>query len=421
MPNTVTNSALVGDIIVTARLQIPDIPQTLPAPTASFSVVTATGSTLPTGTYLLKVTQRNPWGETLATAESSAQVVGANQGIQVTSALLPGAVVIRAYLTLVGGATGSEIQWMESSTSPFTISTPPTGAGTPPTNATAYLPDSDGDTFGAATLYAWLNEGLKKLSRAVGGLLDYAGVPTVSGQPMYVLPGEWLNISDVWYGGYWIQGGRRGDFFRRNAVTSQVLNNVTISIFTDKQVMEVSYQPDRNSGTTTTTSVMAATDTSVPITSGGVFLLPFGFAQFGTGSNIEIVSYSNLASNTMAGMIRGIGSTTAQAWPNGTTVTELSLFWCGKRVFNTFYAPGSSALNLPAPSGWESILPLYVLARARESEQDSQNADRLMKMFFDEANKWFLANKGVASFVQVGGANVPMTYSNTPAGGLIVR
>jgi hypothetical protein len=63
---------------------------------------------------------------------------------------------------------------------------------------------------------------------------------------------------------------------------------------------------------------------------------------------------------------------------------------------------------------------LYVLARAREAEQDSQNADRLYKMFEKEAKDWLLSNKGVASFIQVGGANVPMTYANTPAGGLIV-
>src|SRR5215831_4705986 len=102
---------LVGELVEDIREAITDQPQTLPAPTASFAVVTAVGSTLPTGTYLLVVTQRNPYGETLGTAESGAQVVGANQGIQVTSALLPGATAIRAYLTLPGGVSGSEIQF----------------------------------------------------------------------------------------------------------------------------------------------------------------------------------------------------------------------------------------------------------------------------------------------------------------------
>ena len=104
--------ALLGDILFSVRNKIPDLPPCLPPVSATVTVVSATGSTLPTGTYACIVTQRNNWGETLYASETTGLVVGANQGILVTSTLLPGAVAIRAYLTLPGGSAGSEIQFV---------------------------------------------------------------------------------------------------------------------------------------------------------------------------------------------------------------------------------------------------------------------------------------------------------------------
>jgi len=410
--------ALIGDVIIGARAQAPDLPPTLPAPTASFGVTGFTGSTLPPGNYFLVVTQRNPWGETLPSAESVIQVVGANQGLQVTSTFLPGATVIRAYVTQPGAPAGSENQFIESTLSSFTISAPMPSSGSPPANPSAYLPDMYGPQVSATVMFNWLNEGLKKLSRIVGGLLDYSGVPTQAGNPLYVVGGEWLKIIDVWYNGYWVQGAKRGDFFRRNAVTAQILTGVAVSVFTDRQVIEVTYQPDRSAGVTTTTASMAATDTSVPIVNAGAFLLPFGFARIGT----EIVAYSSLLTGVMGGLIRGLGSAVpAQAWASGTTVTELPLFWCGKRVFGLTYVPGQSLQNLPVPDGWDPILKTYLLGCFREIEQDDKNAERLYKQFAAEGEAWMYANRLIPSFIQVGGTNEPEIYAPTIAGGLLVR
>jgi hypothetical protein len=402
----------VGSILFSVRSKIPDMPPALPAPTVVGSVVSVTGSTLPIGTYYVQVTQRNPWGETLPSAEGSV-TVGANQGIHIVSALLPGATTIRAYLTLAGGAAGTEIQYVESTSTPFDISTPLSGFGTPPTRSTAWLMDSDGPQFSAGLIYDWLNEALKKLSRAVGGMQDYCGVPTVSGQPLYVTLGQWAEISDVWYGGYWVQGGKRAEFFRRNTITTSILSNVTVSVMTDKQVIEVYPQPDRNSGVTGTLANMSATDTAVAVVNPGVFLLPFGFAQIGT----EIVAYSNTA---MSGLIRGLGSTVAQAWPSSTAVTELSLFWCGKRLTMNPYSPGNSLMNLAAPQGWDAILPNYMLAQAKKSELDIEAADKLEQTFFKEAKEFMGANRPVPRFVQVGGNRRTMTFDDVLGQGIVI-
>lgn len=413
--------ALLGDILFSVRSKIPDLPPTLPAVSASVNVAAVTGSTLPAGTYCCIVTQRNNWGETLYASETTGIIVAANQGIQVVSALLPGAVAVRAYLTLPGGLPGTEIQFVESTASVFVISTPLTGFGTPPTRSTAWLLDSDGIMFGASTLYLWLNEGLAEFSRIVGGILDYCGVPTLAGQPLYVCPGEWLEISDVWYDGYWVQGGKRAEFFRRNAVTTSILSRVTVSMQTNQQIIEVNYQPDRTAGVTTTTAAMVTTsDTSVAIANSGFAYLPFGFASFSGPTGIEYVAYSNLSGGVMAGLIRSIGATQAQVWPLGTTVTELSLFWCGKRLFGVKYSPGQAATPLQAPNGWAAILPIWMLAQAKKAEQDVDSGMKLEKQFVEAAQDWYRSNKGITRFVQVGGSGGMYTFDQSPAGGVII-
>src|SRR5208337_1353359 len=98
----------VGTVIVSIRRKIPDPTPTLPAPAAAFSVVSGTG-TLPAGNYLAVATQLNAYGETLPSTESGVLAVSGTQVIQCVSTLLPGAVTLRVYLTLVGGVAGSEI------------------------------------------------------------------------------------------------------------------------------------------------------------------------------------------------------------------------------------------------------------------------------------------------------------------------
>jgi hypothetical protein len=394
------------------------MPQVLPPTTATATVVSATGSTLPAGTYAVVVTQFNPYGETLYSSETTGLVVGANQGIQITSPLQPGATKIRAYLTLPGGASGSEQQYIESATSPFTISTPATGISVPPQLNRAFLPDADGALISASAVFGWLNDGLRMISRRAGGLLDYSGVGSTSNVPLYLITGEWIEITSIWYDGYWMLGGDRGQFWRRNNITSQILSQATISIVNNQNILEVYPQPARTAASTTLAVNMGATDTSCTVATTGGFLLPFGFFQIDN----EIMGYQLITGPVLKNLIRGVGGTAAVAHTAPTApVQELNIFWSGKRQVEPAYAPGQSATLLPLPSGWDVLLAAYVSGRAKNIEHDGQYWMQLDKMIADAVNDWGKLNKGIARRRQVGPPSSPATYYSDMAGGILIN
>jgi hypothetical protein len=491
MPST------IGQVIINARQVVPDMPQTLPAPSAAVAVVTlpttpisvvgatsngtyivwtmgapfsgtvgqyittasfanglfnggpwlvtqasfsqvvtlangvangqtaASGtmsiapSSLPLGTYACVVTQRTLYGETSPSTEVTGLVVGVNQGIQVTSALQPSAVAIRAYLTLPGGAAGSEQQFVESTASPFTIVAAPPSAGVPPLNNRAFLPDTDGQLISCTAVYGWLNDGLRIISRIAGGLLDYSGVGSVSNVPMYTIPGEWNEITSIWYDGYWMMGGDRGYFWRRNNITSQILSSATISVINNQNVLEVYPQPARTASQTNLAVSMAATDTTATVVNVGGFLLPFGFMQI----DQEIMGYQAINGPTQqfVNIIRGLGGSAAAAHTAPALVQELNIFWSGKRQIEPAYQPGQSATLIPLPSGWDVLLAQYISGRAKNIEHDGQYWQQLEQSIRQSIADWARQNKGVMRRRQVGPPSSPATFYNTPAGGLLIN
>lgn len=414
------NTILVGDLIQAIRVCITDQPQTLLPPTIpSVNIVSAPGSNLTIGNYFVVVTFRNPWGETLQSPEIASPVtVGVSQGIQIIApAIPPGATVIRAYLTQPGGAAGTEQQWIESSVLPFTISTALTNSGAPPSRNTCFLPDTDGNSFNAAILFQWVNDALKLGSSVCGGLIDYSGVTTVSGVPMYQVPGQWESIPDVWYDGYPLAPDKRGNFFRRNSITASILSQVTTSILTDKMMLEVWPQPARSGASTTLANPMLATDTQAICVNIGGFLLTNGFCQIGT----EICSYSQRSGNTLLNLIRGLsGTSPAQAWPAGTVVNELNLFFGGWRKYAPAYFPGQSFSTVPVPVGWETLIPIYGLARVKLAEQNTQEYMQLKKDFTDELTIRFKTNKVTTGPKQIGDTSSQLEVIPTLGGGWVI-
>lgn len=408
--------SLVGDVIVAARGGLADPPATLGVPSATFSVVSASGSTLTAGTYYAIVTQFNPWGETLGTPESAQLTVSANQGIQFTSALLPGATIIRCYLTQVGGSQGTENQFVQSSSSPFTISANPTNAGLPPQNNSAWNPDTDGSSFSATKVYKYLNDALRQASEETGGIKNYSGVGTVKSQQLYTLNGNWRTISDIWYNGYWLMGGDHSYFFKRNSIVSGVLTVAMSPIQDNRTVIELFPQPDRTAGMTTLTAPMGISDTSLTLANSSALLLPMGFIQIDN----EIMAYSSISGGTLNGLLRAVGLTAAATHASGANVNELNCFFCGNQIMTVTYVSGNSGLTLPVPSGWKDLLKDYMVYLGKLDLQDSGEAEKYLKYFRDKIAAWARSNNVVLKRRQIGAPTGPQTYGNSMGGGLIV-
>ena len=415
-PIALFSGSLIGDVIVQARETVPDMPPPLPAPVAAAAVVTPGTGTLTAGTYFVEVTQWNQWGETLASAQSAVLTVAATNGIQITSALQVGAVKIRAYLTQVNGAAGTESQYVESVVSPFTILANPVNAGSPPVRGTAWLPDSDGGFISAGAIYRWLNAGLELIARGTGGFQDYCAIGSIINQPLYQIPGDWNSITSIWYDGYWMQGGDPGYFWRRNSITSQVLSSAHVSVNTGRTILEVYPQPARTSQTTTLASPMAATDTTATLTS-CQFVLPFGFCSIGS----EIVAYATINGNQITGLIRGLGGTSPIAHLANEAVVECNIAWMGKRQSSQTYSPGQSTAILPISSGWDQLLVQYLAGRAKIVEHDFQS----MQAFNAEMEKaikgWAQTTNTVVRRRQVGGPTGPIVYYGDQAGGILIN
>ncbi len=369
-------SETVGQAIINARQVVPDMPQTLPATTASAVAVSFGGFTLPAGTYAVMVTQLNDYGETIAAGETTGINVGANGGIQITSALQPSAKRIRAYLTLPGGAPGTEQQFTEYT------------AG----NSIHFL-------------------------RMAGGLLDYAGLQSQINNPLYVLQQTWIEITSLWYDGWWMKGGDRGQFFRRNTITSSILSSASVSVYNNQMVLEVYPQPARTGAATTLANPMSSTDTSATLTSTSGFVLPFGFVNI----DGETMAYGAINGNQLTGLIRGLGGSGAVAHLAATPALELNLFWSGKRQIDPSFAPGSSASVLPVPNGWAILLAQYAAGRAKNIEHDGQYWKQLNDDIKASIKDWGRTEKGIVRRRQVGGDGSPSAYYSDLAGGLIIN
>jgi hypothetical protein len=416
---------LVGDLIIQCREQIPDMPGTLLPPILD-SVTPIAGTALSgPDTWSITLTFLNQWGETSPSATVTAVITGSTGDVSIVlSGILASTTTLRIYAQLPSQNSGLIFQIPTTSINNGTftlgqtvlqpINTLPQ---TPPIRNSAFLPDTDGSMLSATSVFRYLSQALTEASREVGGILDYTGVSSNVGQPMYVLQGEWLSLTDVWYDGYPVSQTGRNTFFRRNTVQSSILGAVTVSVRDNRVIAEVWPQPARTAASTTTTAQVNVGDTTINISSGGGFVLPFGFAQVGT----EVVSYATVGGTQLTGCVRGLSGGVAYAWPTSTVVNELNLFMCGKRIFTAAYAPGTGATLIPVPAGWDEMLVSFMLSKVKQTEQDYAEAARLRKLFDELLTGFVRANRQIAGPRQVTLRDEEFSIANPhPFGGTVI-
>lgn len=380
---------LVGDVLLSAREAVPDLPGVIPNPQNEITVTAGAGSpSWPAGTYYFVATYVNPWGETSPSPETSL-TVGGFSVFQVDvggSAFLSIATAINIY---VGNSPGGEIR-QYTFPSPFTggqitiTNATPFVVCTPPQGNSAFLPDSGGTVASASQIFRWLSDALNHLAGLNGGIPDQSGFSTQQGKANYVVPGDWQSLNNAWYDGYPLMMGSSSLVFRHNTITA-LAGMMSMTQVADRLVVELFAQADRTAGVGVLSVALGVFDLLAQTSGLNGWVLPFGLAQIGTPPNYEIISYT-AQGNNLGSLVRGLGGTNAAAWPAGTPVFELNCMFTGLRN-PQLYTPGMAANTLTLPSTWVPLLHLYLLGRYRRIEQQEEEASKLIKSFEDGAKE----------------------------------
>lgn len=378
---------LVGDVLLSAREAVPDLPGTLPAPQSTAEIAIAgaviANGNLANGAYYVLATYSTLWGETSVGPEASLTLSSyPNNGITVDVSGCPYLPLVAAINVYLGRGPGLEIQkytFSQPLAGPYTIVlTTSYALSPPPQGNSAFLLDSGGPVASASQIFRWLSDCLNTLSSLNGGIPDQGGFATQIGKANYVMPGDWQSLTNAWYDGYPLNMGSSALVFRHNTITA-LAGMMNFTQVSDRLVVELFAQPVRTAGVTSLSAPMSVTDTIAQTQGLTGFVLPFGLVQIGT----EIVSWTG-SGNNLISLVRGLGGTSPQAWGNGTPVIELNCHFSGMRAAQ-LYTPGMAASTLTVPSDWTPLLHLYLLARYREVEQQGEDAERLMKRFMSGA------------------------------------
>lgn len=368
--------ALVGDVIVRCRNQAGDPCQVIPAP-GTITLASSGAGTL-SGTIYGILTWLNPFGESLGSAEATVAGLSSNAvGISGVTAP-PAATSANFYYS---STAGTEQQYFPiSNLSSLVVGTAGSSPvqGTPPYKSSAHLPDTDGDLVSAYEIYRWLNAGMAELGRIAGGILDQTGVAMPSGSNDVVIPGYWLKIMYVWFNGWLALPTQQSYLWMQ----STVLANPTITTVwknSAQQIVAVWPTAGPAPAVTTLTADMSATDLSAAISSGLSFTAP-GLCVIEN----EVLSYSIASGGHLTGMQRGYGGTVAAAHVQGTQVAEAIFRLQGRRL-PVAISVGAARQSLDMPVGWDSVLDYYLLSKFKQTEQDVDEAAKLMQEFVGKA------------------------------------
>ena len=382
-----SQTSLVGDLIMGVRELGPDPPMYLPPPSGVGVSISGGASTT---NFWFVVTQSTPWGESAVSTEIAKPLSLLTGTFTVTGTCSFAATAIKVYVSLLG--PGAEDRYyLYPITTPigafnftFTLSSGLV-VGYPPSRTSAALPDTDGTSLTAPALYRWLNEGLDAAAAITDGIRDVTGIPSTSGQAQYQVIGNWRKMSNGFYDGYPFGFGNKSDVFRHSNVTG-IVGTMVLNQDSQVQQVEVWPQASRTSGNGTLTGGISATANSLTYTPGSSgWVLGFGLALLGFYPSdpalCEIVYYSGTGTGSQLTQLqRGMGGTTAQAWPISTPVTEMNIYLSGIR-YPQHYSVGQSARVLQLPPDWIDAIRTYLEARFKKAEQDIDGSQKLFKEF----------------------------------------
>lgn len=235
-------------------------------------------------------------------------------------------------------------------------------------------PATDGAMFTAATLLRWLNDAMRIMAATAPVITDWGAIQSQTGQDVYTLPTTTMTVEQAWYDLLPLSRTAEIDDYFVTKIQGRSWWFGPHSMHATPR-LHVWPAADRTGAVTTLNGAINSSVTSVTLTSVTNFM-PMGFMQIES----ELLLYRNINTTTkvVSNLIRGQGGTVAASHNNGVTVTEYNIGYKCSRL-PTPLAAVTDTVEIPQAL-WP-VLELYILAKVRETEQESQYAAQLRKEF----------------------------------------
>lgn len=289
--------------------------------------------------------------------------------------------------------------------------TPLTNAGDVILSIRAQIPDmvsdpqSDGGAFSFATLVRWINDSMRIMCTASPVIEDWYGIQSKQGMDIYELPNETLSVEQLWYDLLPCVRAPEALTIYVNKITSRGYYFGPHSTHA-QQRLQVWPASDRTGATTILFGNLSATASTIPVADASQFK-QMGFLSI----DQEIILYRTINSGIVFfdNILRGQAGTVAAAHNDGAVVTERNIMMKMSRL----PVPIVNASDpIEIPNGLLPLIELYVLAKVREAEQESQIAMAMRKEWDAAMTK--LTNSstlaGIKQGLQVSSAVGPDLY-----------
>lgn len=258
-------------------------------------------------------------------------------------------------------------------------------AGTVVNNVRDLVPDptspygdatADGGLIRAATMYRWLDEGVRTAARVLGLLVDdWTAIQQINNQPNYSVDSHFIRIVDG-VSNLWpldtISLVEADVIWPSGKTTAQSLEGF-YHVVGDHLEFGLWPVPNASDPTTTLSAGISASATSLSVAAVTSFLA-YGYIQIGT----EIIRYDTITGTTLSLLTRGVAGTTAATHSLGDTVTHLGLWLKGKRVPATISA-STSTVELPLDV--VTVVQDYMFAMALMAQNEYDASAAVMKRF----------------------------------------
>lgn len=237
------------------------------------------------------------------------------------------------------------------------------------------LPDADGSFLRASTLYRWLTAGVRELTRRANWVVqDWTAAPQVTRQQIISFDHRWTNLDGCFANQYRLM---HLDELHTIYPSQAVAQPLWFSWHHRSDHLELSLwpAPDRTDPAVPLMASINQVATQIELSTTAGFL-PFGFARI----DKELVQYSHL-STTPARLLtvrRGVAGTVAVNHFAGVPVQHLGVWIRGWRM-PIDVTEARHCVELPF--AFQHPLEVFVLAKAKEAEQDRQGAASLMQEF----------------------------------------